>query len=332
MKRFILLVVAISLALFLVYNNRSSSDLVIYSGRSKALVDPIIERFEEQTGIKVEVKYGGTTQLAVALIEEGNRTPADIFWAQDAGALGALAKVDLLAPLSENILSKVPPRYSSDSGLWIATSGRARVMAYSTRRVESSDLPATLFDLTDSKWSNRIAWAPTNGSFQSFISAMITIHGYDTTKLWVEGIRNNGAKNYANNNAILQGIAAGEADLGLTNHYYLFRSKAADPNFPVSNAFFEAGDVGNMVNVAGIAITKPSEKRSAAEEFVRFLLSDETQNWFASEVYEYSVTEVGELPGESESEPVIELSPDIDLESLANLEETLKLLREVGLL
>ncbi|MEX0928664.1 MAG: extracellular solute-binding protein, partial [Balneolales bacterium] len=111
-----------------------AQSLTIYSGRSKALVDPIIQKFEEETGITVRVRYGGTTQLAVALLEEGSRSPADLFWAQDAGALGAVNAENLFGDLPQNTLEIVPPQYRGQAGKWIATSGRARVLAYSTSR------------------------------------------------------------------------------------------------------------------------------------------------------------------------------------------------------
>ncbi|MCC5927185.1 MAG: iron ABC transporter substrate-binding protein [Bacteroidetes bacterium] len=328
MKKTLLIIGLVAVGLFMVYNNRSTADLILYSGRSKALVDPIIERFEQETGLRVEVRYGGTTQLAVALMEEGVRTPADVFWAQDAGALGALSQSGMFRTLPDDIIQMVPYRYASAQNLWVATSGRARVMAYSTTRVNPENLPSSIFDLTNDRWAGRIAWAPTNGSFQAFVSAMLQEYGPQTTREWLEGVKNNGAKNYANNNAILQGIASGETDLGITNHYYLLRSRVGDPRFPVENAFFRDGDIGNMINIAGVGITTASQRTEAAETFIRFLLHEETQRWFTEETFEYATAG---LSG-TEIRTAYELSPEIDLGSLDNLQETLNLLREAGLL
>lgn len=330
MKKLILVVLSIVLALFLVYNSRTSADLIIYSGRSKALVDPVVQKFENQTGLRVQVKYGGTTQLAVALMEEGTRTPADLFWAQDAGALGAVGRAGVLRELPSDILDIVPDGLRNSSGNWVATSGRARVLAYSTSRASSGEVPESVFDLADERYKGRIAWAPANGSFQSFVSAMIQAYGYDATRDWLYAIRNNEAKNYANNNAILQGIAAGEADFGITNHYYLYRLRAENPTFPVENGFFAAGDIGNMINYAGIAQTVQTRNQDAAEQFIHFLLADEIQAWFVSEVHEYPA--VQGLQVSTDESFSADLAPEIDLESLSNLEETLQLLREVGLL
>ena len=125
--------------------------LTVYSGRKKTLVGPIIAQFEKDTGISVRVQYGGTSQLALAIIEEGDRSPADVFWAQDAGALGALAAKDRFAVLPDALLLRVPKQFRSPQGKWLATSGRARVLAYSPNRVPTKTLPDKVFDLTDAQ-------------------------------------------------------------------------------------------------------------------------------------------------------------------------------------
>lgn len=325
----VLAILIIGIALFYTLKPSGSNELIIYSGRSKALVDPIIERFQAETGITVQVKYGGTTQLAVALIEEGDRSPADLFWAQDGGALGAVNKAGLLKQLPSNLTNNLPNEFKNSQGRWVATTGRARVLAYSPSRVDPDDLPQSVFDLTDAKWNSRIAWAPTNASFQSFVSAMQLVNGDEATREWLLAMMNNGVKNYANNNAILQGIAAGEADLGITNHYYLFRAKAENPAYPVEQTHFAAGDVGNMVNVAGIGQLASSDN-SAALDFIEYLLKEETQRWFATDVYEYPVIDIGEA--DFAVDGLLTNAPVIDLEELDDLERTLNLLREIGLL
>lgn len=304
-------------------------DLVIYSGRSKSLVDPVIEKFKAETGINVEVKFGGSTQLAVALIEEGAQTPADLFWSQDAGALGALNKEGLLQELPENLVNLVPAEFRNTSGTWVATTGRARVLAYSTERVSADQLPQSVADLTNEMYRNRVAWAPTNASFQSFVTALIVQNGIDATRDWLVAMRDNGTVSFANNNAILQGIAAGEADMGITNHYYLLRTKAENPEFPVNQTVFASGDLGNMVNVAGVGKLASSDN-PAAEMFIEFLLSEETQVWFTQNVFEYPVIEVS--AENLETNAILDTAPTLDLEALDNLDQTLDLLREVGLL
>ncbi|MCA1801954.1 MAG: iron ABC transporter substrate-binding protein [Rhodothermaceae bacterium] len=309
----------------------ASDDLVVYSGRSKALVDPLIRDFEELTGITVNVRYGGTTQLAVALMEEGDRSPADLFWSQDAGALGAVEKENLLAGLPDELLSTVPERFRNSSGTWVATSGRARVLAYSTTRADA-DSVNELSDLARPEFSGRVGWAPSNGSFQAFVTAMQVVHGDEHTRDWLLAMKNNNTRIYNNNTGILQAIAAGEIDYGITNHYYLLRALNEDPDFPVAQKFFEPGDVGNLINVAGIGILNASSQKEDALRFVEFLLSQDAQDWFTGEVFEYPVTSADTGEAQQQLEQLLEMSPDVNLDALSDLESTLQLLREVGLL
>ncbi|MAG17683.1 MAG: iron ABC transporter substrate-binding protein [Phycisphaerae bacterium] len=307
--------------------------LVLYCGRKKSLVGPIVRQFERETGIDVKVKYGSTSQLALALLEEGKRSSADIFWSQDAGALGALTAVGRFAVLPDRVLSTVHERYRNPEGRWVATSGRARVLAYSSKRVKVDALPESVFDLTDAKWRGRVGWAPTNASFRAFVTAMRNEHGDEKTLAWLLAMKRNKAQVYPKNTPIIQAIANGEIDLGLPNHYYLLRFKKADSKYPVEQAFFKAGDIGNLINVAGVGMLSTSRHKSAAAHFAEFLLSPSVQQYTTSEIFEYPVTEdviVPEaLPAASE---LNEKAPKVDLDAIADVEGTLKLLREAELL
>lgn len=307
-----------------------TGSLVVYSGRSKALVEPLVTKFTEQTGIQVEIKYGGTSQLAIAIMEEGAQSPADLFWAQDAGALGALGNSGMLRSIPADVMGMLDASFVNASGTWIATSGRGRVLAYSSERADTNALPQSVFDLTDPKYKGRVAWAPSNGSFQAFVSAMAEMHGVERTREWLVAMRDNGAVAYTNNNAILQGIAAGEADYGITNHYYLLRNKAQDANFPVEQTYFANGDVGNMLNVAGVGLLASGKNTASADAFLAFILNQESQLYIATEVFEYPVTAIDQ--GSGSIEPARSAAPVLDLEKIADLEATVALLREVGLL
>lgn len=307
--------------------------LVVYSGRSKALVDEIVERFEEETGISVDVRYGDTAQLAVTLAEEGAQTRADVFWAQDAGALGAVDADGLFATLPDSILQKAPAAYRSAGGTWVGTSARARTLAYSLERADTTDLPTSLFDLTDPKYAGRVGWAPANGSFQAHVTALRAQVGEDETRAWLEAMKANGAKAYPKNSAIVQAIADGEVDYGLPNHYYLYRFTSEDAAFPVAQTFFEAGDAGNLVNVAGAGILASSDNQPAAERFLSYLLNTDAQHYFTQETFEYSIVE-GIKPGVQllDAERLETLQAPVDLASLRDLEATLQLLRDTELL
>jgi iron(III) transport system substrate-binding protein len=309
----------------------TAQELTLYSGRGETLVAPIIEAFERESGITVNVRYAGTAELAILLQEEGDATPADLFWGQDPGALAAV--VDQLAQLPEDMLGKVPEAYRDREGRWIATSGRQRVLVVSTENVSEDELPASILDLTDERYRGRVGWAPTNGSFQLHVTAMRHELGEEATREWLEAMIENEPIVFSNNTAIVQGVGDGEADFGLTNNYYLGRFLMSAPDFPARNVTFEDGDIGNLLSVAAIGVTAASDRYDEAVQFIEFLLSPQAQQFFASQVNEYPVSESAILRGDQPAMEALEASaPDIDLNELGDLEGTLELLREVGLL
>jgi iron(III) transport system substrate-binding protein len=309
------------------------TSLTLYSGRSEELVGPLVEQFEEKTGIDVEARYGDTAALASTLIEEGDRSPADVFWAQDAGALGAVAGENRFAPLPRALLDRVPARYRSADGLWVGTSGRARVLVYNKEKVSRDDLPASVLDLTDGRWRGRVGWAPTNGSFQAFVTALRVLRGDDKARAWLQGMERNETREYESNSPIVQAVASGEIDAGLVNHYYLLELSEEDPGIAdrAANHFFRRGDPGNLINVAGVGILEQAPHEDAARRFVEFLLSRTGEQYFDEETIEYPLQEGAEP--DPELPPLDEIGgPDIDLSDLSDLQGTLELLRETGVL
>lgn len=306
--------------------------MVVYSGRNEELVGPIIERFEEESGIDVVVRYGDTAELAATILEEGENSLADIFFSQDAGALGALANEGLLGPLAEDDLSRVEERFRDPDGRWVGVSGRARVVAYNTESLSEEELPSSILDFTDPEWSGRIGWAPTNGSFQAFVTALRLVEGEEVAREWLEGIQANDPRVYENNLAIVQGVASGEIDVGFVNHYYLFQLQQEEGgDVPAANYYFQNGDPGSLVNVAGIGTLNTSDNPAEAEAFLEFMLSEEAQSYFADETFEYPLIEG--VPINEELVPLSEIqTPNIDLSNLDDLEGTLELLRETGIL
>lgn len=310
----------------------ASGTLTVYSGRSETLVGPLVERFEQDSGVDVEVRYAGTSELAATILEEGDRSPADVFFAQDAGALGAIAAEGRLATLPEATLARVPAAFRSPDGLWVGASGRARVLAYDPRVLTASDLPSSILDLTDPSWKGKIGWAPSNASLQSFVTALRVLNGEEAARAWLTGIQANEPRVYEGNSQALEGVAAGEIQVALVNHYYLLVQRAEQgPDYPAGNHFLPGGDPGALVNVAGAAILTTSTNPSAAQAFVDYLLSDASQTYFAEETFEYPLVEGVEGP--AGVVPLSEIdSPNIDLSDLADLEGTLELMREVGIL
>jgi iron(III) transport system substrate-binding protein len=307
----------------------SDVDLTIYSGRNEELVGPLLERFEGESGLDVDIRYGDSAELAAAIAEEGDGSPADVFFSQDAGALGSVD--DRLEPLPREVLDAVPQRFRDPSGRWVGVSGRARVLAYSTERVERNELPDSVFELTDERWQGRVGLPPTNASFQAFVSGMRLTVGDDRTRDWLRAMVDNDPKRYENNIQTEEAIERGEVDVGLVNHYYIYELRRERPDFAVANHFLRDGDPGSLVNAAGAGILSTTEHGENARRFVRFLLSDDAQRFFAEDTAEYPLAARVDPPADL---PPLErvVGPDVRLGELGEkLRSTLEMLDEVGL-
>lgn len=309
-----------------------SGTLTIYSGREEELIAGFVDTFRAESGIEVQVKYGSTSELAATILEEGDASPADLFLAQDAGALGAIAAEGRLIALPQATLERVESRFRSDAGVWVGVTGRARVAAYDTRVLTEADLPSSILDFVDPKWQGKIAWAPTNGSFQAFVTALRILRGDEAAKAWLEGIQANEPKVFESNGAVVAAIAAGEAQVGFVNHYYVLRQIAEQgDSFPVRNFWFDGSDPGALVNVAGIGILTTAPNPTAAQAFLDAALSTEGQTYFSTGESEYPL--VPEVPAPSGLTPLDQLgSPDIDLSDLSDLSGTLQIMQEAGVL
>jgi iron(III) transport system substrate-binding protein len=304
--------------------------LTVYSGRIAPLVGPLIDEIEARENTDIQTRFGETPQLASTILEEGENSPADVFFSQDAGALGALDREGLLMPLPRDIIERVPPRFRAEDGNWVGTSARSRVIAYS-EDVARAELPDSVLGLTDPKWRGRVGWAPTNGSFEAFVTAMRETLGEDRAREWLEGMVANDVQAYDSNVPIRDAIAAGEIDVGLINHYYVAQAVAEEgPDYPV-RIYFPRGDLGSMVNVAGVGILKSTDQPEEALRFVREMLAPDSQRFFAESSYEYPVT-----PGIPALPSLVPLAripdPGVDLSDLTDLEGTLELLQETGAL
>jgi len=306
-------------------------ELTIYSGRSEDLIAGVIDIVETNGEIDAQVSYGSTGEIAVRILEEGTNSPASLFIAQDAGALGQLANEGRLAPLPDAILGRVDSRFVSPEGLWVGLSARARVLVYNTDMVAETDLPASMLDLTGEKWSGQVAWAPTNASFQSHVTALRQELGEEATREWLQAMIDNGTVAYEGNSQIVTAVCAGEIATGLVNHYYLWEKIAEEGEQPAANHYFPNGDVGALVNIAGAAVLAESPNPDQALRALDVLLGTEAQEYFASSTSEYPL--IAGVEPRADLPPLAEIeTPDIDLTDLADLEGTVALLTEVGLL
>jgi iron(III) transport system substrate-binding protein len=308
-------------------------ELVIYSGRDEGLVQPLIDRFSEETGIGVEVRYGGTSEMAAQLLEEGANSPADVFLAQDAGALSAVSNEGLLQPLPAATLEPVAETYRAQDDTWVGVTGRSRVLVYNKDSVPEAELPASVFELTEPEWKGRVGIAPTNASFQAFVTAMRVEHGDDRTRQWLEDLAANEPQIRERNGMIVSDVDSGAIDVGLVNHYYVYE-KAQEDGVPVEDLnaalhFFPGGDTGALVNVSGVGLVNEQEDGDG-QAFVDFVLSQESQEYFRDETHEYPMVEGVEPPEGLPALDTLEV-PDVDLNDLEDLQTTVTMISEAGL-
>ncbi len=332
MKALTGLVVAVAALLASGCAGGSDDPLTVYSGREEELVAPLFERFTEETGIDVEVRYGDSAELAATIAEEGENSPADVFFAQDPGSLGSVE--EQLTELGQEILDRVDARFRDSAGRWTGTSGRSRVIAYNTDALSEDEVPDSVFDLTDPQWNGRVGIAPTNASFQAFVTAMRLAEGDDATRTWLTELAENDPKEYESNTPIVEAVAAGDIDLGLVNHYYLYLVQEEQPDAPIANHFLEPGDPGALVSVAGAAVLESSDQDDDGTAFLEYLLSDDGQRFYVDEAEEAEYPLVAGIEPK-EGLPALDSlqGPDVDLSSFgAEHEATIELLRETGYL
>lgn len=306
--------------------------LVIYSGRNEELIGDLLVDLEEAVDVPVEVRYAGTAELAAQLVEEGEASPADLFFGQDAGALGALSDAGLLTELPEDVRELADDDYQASDGTWVGTSARARVLIYDTEQVEEDALPEGIDELLGADYRGQVGYAPTNASWYSFVTGLRVSRGEDGAREWLEAFAANDPVAYEGNSAIVDAVNAGDQRFGLVNHYYYY-AKGLEEGFDgltAANHYFDGDDEGALVNVAGAGILASGDNQEAAADALRFLLSDTAQQYFADETGEYPVVEgISSTIGVP---PLDELDAlDIDLAQLDSLQETQQLLTEVGL-
>lgn len=313
--------------------SNADGSFTLYSGRDEELVQPLIDQFTAETGIEVEVRYGNTAELGALLLEEGEATPADVFLSQDAGALGALSQAGLFTTLPDDITEAVPAGFTSTDGSWVGVTGRARVVVYDGERLTADELPDTIDGYVTDEWNGRLAVAPTNASFQSFVTALRVLEGEDAAAEWVQALAANSPQLFEGNSPILTAVNDGVVEAGLINHYYWFRAAAevGAENMRAQLKYLTAGDAGSIVNVTGAGILAGSEIDADALEFVRYLVSEAAQTYFVEQTFEYPL-----VPGIAAPEglPSLEslLNPELDLGDLDDLATTQRLLADAGLI
>ncbi len=306
--------------------------LVVYSGRSEDLIGPVYEAFACETGTAVSVRWGASTDLALLLAEERDRTDADVYVSRSPGPTGFLDEAGLLAALDADVLGLVDDAHRGVNETWVGLTGRQRVMVFNLDAVVPAELPASVFELTGETWRGRVAIPATNGSFVDWFTIFRARYGDDRAVGWLEDMVANDARYYSGNRGIVEAVGRGEIDAGLVNHYYNFQEAAArGPSHRAANHVFGSGDIGSVVIIPAAAVTVASDNQAAANALVAYLLSEPVQRYFTDTTYEYPLA-AGVTPNDA-LEPLVGLGTGaVAYDALGrDFGETLRLIEATGI-
>ena len=310
-----------------------AGSLTIYSGQHEQTVSKLVSDFEKRTGVKVAVRSADEATLANQIIQEGSRSPADVFFAENPPALQALQERGLLAAVPAVTLSAVPRADSSAKGDWVGVSARAAALVYNTREVKAADLPTSLLDLASPKWKGKVAIAPGETDFQPLLTSIAHLRGKAAALAWIKGIKAN-AKVYDDNELIVAAVNKGSVATGLVDHYYWYRlrDEVGAKSTHSKLHYFAPRDPGMLVDVSGAAILKSSKSSSEAKRFLAYLVSKPAQTIIAtSESYEYPLG--SGVTTHKVAVPLAKLSPaNVTAAQLGDGKAALAMLQQVGLL
>jgi iron(III) transport system substrate-binding protein len=265
-----------------------AGEVVVYSARIESLIKPMFDAFTANTGIQVKYFTAGEKELFERLQSEGANTPADVFMTVDVGNLWIAEHAGLLQGFtSEKIAQNIPSHLRAKDNAWVGLSVRARPIMYSTERVKPHEL-STYEALGDPKWQGKLCLRTSKKVYtQSLVAAMIKSLGEERTEGIVRGWMANQPRIFDSDSKLLEAIAAGQCDVGVTNTYYLAALLAKDPKFPVTVFWPNQGDRGVHINISGAGVTKHAKHRDDAIKLIEFLSSSEAQNLYGDVNYEY---------------------------------------------
>jgi iron(III) transport system substrate-binding protein len=268
-----------------------ANGLVLYNGQHEQTTQALVNAFEKQTGITVAVKSDDEDVLAEQIMQEGSRSPADVFYTENSPALMKLAGQHMLAPVNASTLAAVPARDSSPDGNWVGVSGRTSVLVYNTSQLKPSQLPSSIMNLANPKWAGKLGIAPQETDFQPIITSIADTYGNAAALAWLKGVKANaGSHDYPDNETLTSEVNSGQVQIGLINHYYWYRLKAEIGAGSIHSAlhYFANGDPGYVLDVSGAAVLASSTHKTAAQKFLAFLVSAQGQRIIASgDSYEY---------------------------------------------
>lgn len=316
-------------------NTEGSDDkgtLTLYNAQHEDLMKLLAHGFTKETGIKVEMRNGDDFEMANQIVQEGDKSPADVFVTENSPAMTLVANKGGFAAVGDDALDNIPAKYSPTDKSWVGFAARSTVLAYNTDMVKTGDLPASILDLAEPKWKNKVGMSPSGADFQAIVSSVLQLKGEKVTLAWLKGLKDN-AKVYDGNSTVMKAVNSGDIEAGVIYHYYWFkdRNEAGANSDKVKLDYFGNQDPGAFVSVSGAGILKASDNQKQAQEFVEYLTGKEGQGLLAdSAAMEYSINP--DAATNKQLKPLDELdAPDIDLTAL-NGPKVVDLMQKAGLL
>jgi iron(III) transport system substrate-binding protein len=313
----------------------SGQAITLYSGQHEQTTNALVTAFEKSTGITVNVKYDDEDSLANLIVLEGANSPADLIYTENSPALEFLQSKGLLSSVDSSTLALTPSQYNSPQGDWVGVSARVSVLIYNPSLIAKSQLPTSVLQLADPKYSGELAFAAGETDFQPIVTSVVRAYGKPAALTWLKGIaKNAGGHIYPDNETIADEVNRGAVAFGVVNQYYWYRMRA---EIGVSNihsliTYFAPHDPGYVLDVSGAGVLKSSRHQSDAQRFLAFLASKQGQEIIAHSIsFEYPIAS-GVTTAQPET-PFDQLQPtSISISELGDGSTAIALLQQAGLL
>ena len=326
--------ISIALSLFILVScaYESNNELTIFTSRQPQLLEPIIENFSQETGIKVNLLSGNAQELMERIDIEGDKSKADIFMTVDAGVLWQATERNIFSKTDSNILKDNVPSYLRDpDGQWFGLSKRARTIVFSNDQFSQNDF-SSYEDLANPKWKGKLCLRTSKKVYnRSLIASMIDAYGFEQTQNVVSGwISNLATEVFSNDTNALKAVSSGQCGVTIVNTYYLAR--LLDDSKYDNLELFWANQSGRgvHVNISGAGIVKTSKNKENAQKLLEYLSSNSAQDLYASANKEYPVLKEADI-ADSIKDWGVFIEDDINVSKLGSLQkEAVFLAQEAG--
>jgi iron(III) transport system substrate-binding protein len=313
----------------------SAGSITLYSGQHEQTTQSLVNAFEQQTGIQVNVRYNDEDSFADEIVTEESHPVADVFYTENSPALEYLQSKGLLAGVDSSTLAKTPSKYNSPQGDWVGVSARVSVLIYNPSLIKASQLPTSVLQLANPKYKGLLAFAAGETDFQPIVTSVAKAYGTAAASTWLNGIKANaGSHVYPDNETIADEVNRGAVAFGVVNQYYWYRMKAELGASGVHSkiTYFAPHDPGYVVDVSGAGILKSTKHMADAQKFLAFIVSKTGQEIIAHSIsYEYPLDD-GVTTAAPET-PFNQLQPyPITIPELGDGSTAISLLQKAGLL